>query len=128
MRKRSSWDSGSGYVPVNSSGFWVAITRNALLEDEVLAVVVEDGDARHVGGEEIGRELDAAERAGDGLGGGAGEGGLADAGNVLEEHVAAGEEAGEFRRSVAIRSRSWRWMGIGKVCRICTAPTVRSEL
>ena len=30
IKKRSSWDSGSGWVPTWSSGFWVAITKKGV--------------------------------------------------------------------------------------------------
>ena len=38
IRKRSSWASGSGYVPSSSIGFWVAITRNGASQREALAL------------------------------------------------------------------------------------------
>lgn len=68
----------------------------ALVEFEFLGFRVEDGDAEDVGWEQVRGELDAFE-GGSANGGcdGFGEGGFACARVVLQEDVAAGEEAGE---------------------------------
>ena len=65
------------------------------LELELLGVRVVDGDADHVAGQHVGGELDAVEAGIDAARQGLGQRGLADAGNVLDQQVAAGEEAGE---------------------------------
>ena len=59
------------------------------------AVLVEDADAGDVAGQQVGRELDAAHRAVERAGQGLGEHRLADAGHVLDEQVALGEQHGE---------------------------------
>ena len=63
------------------------------VEGRVLGI--EHAHARHVRGEQVGGELDAAEAAGDGRGQGAGQQGLARAGHVLQQGVAAGKEGAE---------------------------------
>ena len=55
-------------------------------------LLVVDGDAGDVGGQEVGRELDAAERAAAGAGEAAREHRLADAGDVLDQQVAAAHQ------------------------------------
>ena len=75
---------------------------SARLELELLGLGVEDGDAENVAGEHVGGELNALESAIDGAGEGVGERGFADAGNVFNQQVAAGEkadqtEANDFR-------------------------------
>ena len=63
---------------------------------ELLVGRVEHGDAENVGGQQVGGELDAFEGgAGNGARDGFGEGGLAGAGDILDQGVAAGGEAGE---------------------------------
>ena len=57
--------------------------------------LVVDADAEHVARQQVARELDAPQLAADGLGEGARERGLADAGDVLDEQVAAREERDE---------------------------------
>ena len=66
-------------------------------ELELAGVLVEHRHARHVGGQQVGRELDAAHRALDAARQGLAEHGLADAGHVLDEDVALGEQADEHR-------------------------------
>ena len=66
-----------------------------LAEGELAELLVIEVDARDVGGHEVGRELDAAEGAPERPGDGACEGGLAGAGDVLEEDVAFAEEGDE---------------------------------
>src|SRR6266542_2763531 len=61
-------------------------------ELEARSLLVEDRDARHVRGQQIGRELDAPERAAQGAGQGLGEHRLACPGHVLDQEVAATEE------------------------------------
>ena len=65
------------------------------LELEGFGVGVVDGDAEDVAGQHVAGELQAMEAAGDGAGEGLGEGGLADAGDVLDEEMAARQEADE---------------------------------
>ena len=60
-------------------------------------LLVEDADARHVAGEEVGRELDAGEPSTDGAGEGLGEQRLADSGVVLDDDVAAGQQGDDAR-------------------------------
>ena len=67
----------------------------ALAEDELAAALVVDADAEDVAREQVAGELHAAQLAADGLGDGARERRLADAGHVLDEQVAAGEERDE---------------------------------
>ena len=60
-----------------------------------LGRLVEDGDASHVGGQQVRRELDALEAAAGRSCERAREHGLADAGDVLEQEVAAAEQRDE---------------------------------
>ena len=62
-------------------------------ELEVAVALVPDRRAGHVGGEQIGRELDAAEAEPAGLGEGARGQRLREARHVLEQDVAVGEQA-----------------------------------
>ncbi len=64
-------------------------------EDELSAALVVDADAEDVAREEIACKLHAAQLAADCLREGAGERGLADAGHVFDEQVAAGEQRHE---------------------------------
>src|ERR1035441_2355858 len=64
-------------------------------EFESFGVGVVDGDAEDVGGQHVAGELQSMEAAGYGAGERLGESGLADAGHVLDEEMAAGEEANE---------------------------------
>jgi hypothetical protein len=66
--------------------------ERAGLKDEILALVPEDRDAQDIGGQEIGRELDSPKGTLDGPGDGAGQHGLPDAGDILDEHMAPREE------------------------------------
>ena len=75
--------------------------ERARAELPLVAGEVEDGDAGELGGEEVRRALDAAEDAADGAGERLGEEGLADAGHVLDEEVAAGEQRDEGERRPA---------------------------
>ena len=62
------------------------------LEDELPRCALVDADAEDVAGQQVGRELDAAERAVDAPGDGPRENRLADAGHVLQQHVPAGQQ------------------------------------
>ena len=62
-------------------------------ELEAPVAAVPDGDADDVGGQQVGRELDPAERAVDRAGQGLGQARLADAGHVLDQQVALGDQA-----------------------------------
>ena len=64
-------------------------------EFEGAGVDVIDGDAEHVAGEHVAGELEAVESAVDGAGEHLREGGLADAGDIFDEQVTAGQEADE---------------------------------
>src|SRR6185436_6315474 len=66
-----------------------------LAEDELRGALVVDGDAHHIAGEQIRCKLHASEIAADGARQGTSEGGLADAGDVLDEEVAPCEERDE---------------------------------
>ena len=68
--------------------------HRAGLELELAGRLVVDRDAGDVGGQQVGRELDAAHRAVDAAGERAGQHRLADAGHVLDEQVALGEQHG----------------------------------
>ena len=74
----------------------------ARAELEVAALLVEDVHAGDVGGQQVGRELDAAERAVDRPGDRLGEHGLADAGHVLDQQVALGEQGDERQPDLAV--------------------------
>ena len=67
----------------------------ARAELELVRRPVPDRHADDVGGEEVGRELDAVPRRRDRAGDRLGERRLADAGHVLDEQVALGEQAHE---------------------------------
>jgi hypothetical protein len=62
-------------------------------ELELARVAVPHGDADHVGGQQVGGELDATEGAVDGGGQRLGQARLAHAGHVLDEQVALGDQA-----------------------------------
>jgi hypothetical protein len=72
------------------------------LELEPARGPVEDGHARDVARQQVGRELDARDRRVDRLGQCAGELGLADAGDVLDEEVPLGEQDGQRRADGAV--------------------------
>jgi len=65
------------------------------LEFEFLCERIVDADADHVAREHVGGELDALERTVERAGDRVCEGCLADAGNILDEKVAAGEKRHE---------------------------------
>ena len=65
------------------------------LEFEGFGVGVVDGDAEDIAGQHVAGELQAMEAAGDGAGERLGEGGLADAGHVLDEEMSARQQADE---------------------------------
>ena len=67
----------------------------AVVELEAVLPLVVDLDAGDVGGEQVGRELDALQRSVDRFGQRAGERGLADAGYVLDQQVPVGQHAGD---------------------------------
>ena len=67
------------------------------LEAELGLLAVPDADAGHIRRQEVGRELDPVERAVDGPCDGLREEGLADPGDVLDEHVSFGEEGREHQ-------------------------------
>ena len=67
----------------------------ALVGAEAAGFFVEDFGAEDIGGEEVDGELDAAEVEVQGAGDGVDEEGLGEAGDALEEEVAAGEEGDE---------------------------------
>ena len=136
--KRSICASGSGYVPSDSIGFWVAMTRNGSGTRCVVSPIVTwcscitsssadctfagarlissasrkllktgpelgveragvgpvDPRADEIGRHEVGRELDAAERSAENAGGRLDGERLGEAGNALDQEVAAGEQAG----------------------------------
>ena len=64
-------------------------------EHELRRALVVDVRPGDVGGQQVGRELDAPEAQAEGLGERAGGERFADAGEVLQQDVAAGEDAGE---------------------------------
>ena len=64
-------------------------------ELEPLVGLPVDADAGQVAGQQVGRELDPADRAVDGVRQRLGQGGLADAGHVLDQQVALGEQDGD---------------------------------
>ena len=84
---------GLGRGPVDLVGDEDVGEHRAGPELEALDAAVPHADADDVGGQQVGRELDAAvlgvDRGGEGLG----QGGLAHAGHVLDEEVALGDEA-----------------------------------
>ena len=62
-------------------------------ERQLAAALVEDPRTRHVGRHEVGRELDAGGLEAEDPGEGAHDEGLREPGHVLEQHVAAGQDA-----------------------------------
>ena len=66
-----------------------------LLEFELLGVGVVDGDADHVAGQHVGGELEAMEIRAHAARQRLRQRGLADAGNVFDQQVAARQQAGE---------------------------------
>ena len=138
-RNRSSCASGSGKVPLSSTGFWVASTRKGRgsgcvapstvtwrssmasrkldwvrgvarlissastrlakigpgLKSKSLGALVEDLAAGDVAGQQVGRALHAHEAQAERGGQGAHQQRLGDAGHVVEQHVAFGEQRDE---------------------------------
>ena len=79
---------GLGRGPVDLVGHDDVGEHRADMELERGVGLVVDLDAGDIGGEEVGGELDALERAVDRLGQGPGQRGLPDPGNVLDQEVA----------------------------------------
>ena len=69
--------------------------HRAGVEAELARGLVVDGHADDVRGQQVGRELHALEIQAQGRGHGARQGGLAQAGQVFDEQVAAGKQRGE---------------------------------
>jgi hypothetical protein len=77
-------------------GFCVASTRKGRSRGrELQRGLIEHADAGDVGGEQVRRELDAAKGAPQAARQRLGEGRLADAGHVLDEHMPLAEEGDE---------------------------------
>ena len=76
--------------------------HGSLVELEPAAVAVEDGHAEHVGGQKIARELNAVVAQAESLRERVRERGLADARHVLDEQVAAREQAGQRELELAV--------------------------
>ena len=68
--------------------------EGAGMEDKPLIIAVENGIADDVRRKQVAGELNAAEIEPEGTSYGMGEGGLADPGEILDEQVAAGHQAG----------------------------------
>ena len=88
----SSADCVRGVVRLISSARTMFAKTGPGLNSNCLGLRVEDRDAQHVAGQQVGRELDAAELAVDAAGQRPGQDGLADAGHVFDQHVPAGEQ------------------------------------
>ena len=86
---------GLGRGAVDLVGQQEVAEDGAGLEFESLGVGVVDGDAEDIAGQHVAGELQAMEAAGDGAGKGLGESGLADAGDILDEEMAARQQAHE---------------------------------
>ena len=86
---------GAGRGAVDLVGQHDLGEERAGLEDELPARLMKDAGADQVAGEQVGRELDAVERTGQAAGQGLGQQRLADAGNVLEQQVAVGQQGDE---------------------------------
>ena len=89
----SSADCVFGVVRLISSASRKLLKIGPGLEFEGLGVRVVDGDAEHVAGQHVAGELQAVEAAGDGARQGLRQRGLADAGHVLDQQVAARQQA-----------------------------------
>ena len=77
------------------------------LELEGFGMDIVDGDAQNVAGEHVAGELEAVEAAGDGAREGMRERGFADAGDVLDEQVAARQQARRGRAGPLPVFREW---------------------
>ena len=88
---------GAGTGPVDLVGQHNLAEYGAAAHLEPAGLLVVDGGAGYVGGEQVGGELDAVEGAVEGAGEGLGEGGLADAGHVFDEHVPLAEQGHEHQ-------------------------------
>ena len=133
-----------GGRPVDLVGQHDVGEDRAFAELELGGFLVENGRAGDVGGQQVGRKLDALEDQPQGAGEGFGEGGLADAGDVFDQHMAAGQKRGQgqfdggaladdhrldlvgdasasSRRRRAGRSGSWRLLGQGGLGGRCHA-------
>ncbi len=84
-----------GRSPVDLVGEQEVDEHRAELDVEALAAAAVDPRADDVGRQEVGRELDAGERAADDVGERLGGERLGQPGDGLEQHVAAGEEGDE---------------------------------
>src|SRR5439155_26882448 len=71
-------------------------------ELELLRLLVEDGESRHIGREQVRGELDAPERAADAAADGLGEHRLADTRHILDQDVALAEERDEGHADFAV--------------------------
>ena len=102
---------GLGGGAVDLVGQQEVAEDGAWLEFESLGVGVVDGDAEDIAGQHIAGELQAMEAAGYRAGKGLGEGGLADAGDILDEKMAARQKAHEreaYDFGLAVNRRSRR--------------------
>ena len=71
-------------------------------ELEVALLLVEDVDAGDIGGQQVGRELQSAERAVDRTRDRLGQHGLADAGHVLDQEVSLGDQGDERQPDLTV--------------------------
>ena len=89
----SSADCVLGVARLISSARTICAMSGPGRNSKSLGALAVDRDAGDVGRQDVGRELDALERAAGGLGKAAGERGLADARHVLDQQVACAQEA-----------------------------------
>ncbi len=91
----SSADCVLGVVRLISSASRKLVKIGPGLNSKASDVDVIDGDAENVAGQHVAGELQAVEAARHGAGQGLRQGGLADAGHVLDEQMAARQQADE---------------------------------
>ena len=87
----------------------------AFVKMKLLVALVENGNAENVRRQQVGRELDALELRVNGAGERLGQRGLARAGKILQQHVAAAGERGE-----QLARRASRRIVIGLAVSVCS--------
>ncbi len=91
-----------GRCPVDLIGQNQLRKDGTVLKTELAGLAVVDRYTEYIGGQQIARELHPLEGQTQRSGEGVGEGGLADAGNILDQQVPARQQAGEAQANLRI--------------------------
>ena len=108
---------GAGRGPVDLVGQQDVGEDRPGVEGEAAVLGVEDLGAEDVGGQQVRRELDPGHPHRQGPGQGLGQGGLADAGDVLHQHVAAGQHADDHQIQGLLLAADDAGQGAGEASR-----------